>query len=50
MKKKITNIGFLYSFLLVSKAQSCKEIMVYVKSKGYGTTYTTYDEAKQFPR
>ena len=28
---------------LYSKAQSCEEIMDFVKSKGYGTTYTSYD-------
>ena len=26
-----------------SKAQSCEEIMEFVKSKSYGTTYTSYD-------
>lgn len=25
------------------KAQTCEEVMKYVKSNGYGTTYTSYD-------
>jgi len=39
--------SFLVLILLVSvlsgKAQSCDEIMKYVKSTGYGTTYTSYN-------
>ena len=42
MKKKLL-ILILVFISFSSKAQSCDEIMEYVKSKGYGTTYTTYD-------
>jgi len=39
---------FLFFLILTigvftAKAQTCEEIMEYVKSKGYGTTYTSYN-------
>lgn len=42
MKKII--IYTLISFCaFTAKAQSCDEVMEYVKSKGYGTTYSSYN-------
>ena len=32
----------LFSFVF-TKAQTCEEVMKYVKSKSYGTTYTSYN-------
>ena len=40
------NLTLLIALILVTttlKAQNCKEVMDYVKSKGYGTTYTSYN-------
>ena len=34
-------ISILMTFIL--KAQTCNEVMDYVKSEGYGTTYTSYN-------
>jgi len=43
----IMKIFLLLSFLLFgtvhATSQSCQEIMAYVKSKSYGTTYTSYN-------
>lgn len=34
----------LFSFTTIKvNAQSCEEIMMFVKSEGYGTTYTSYN-------
>jgi hypothetical protein len=42
MKKLILSL-FLTLFTLGLYAQSCEEIMEFVKSKDYGTTYTSYN-------
>jgi hypothetical protein len=41
--KKFLIILMLYIPTLVCKAQTCEEMMEYVKSKDYGTTYTSYN-------
>ena len=42
MKKGIA-ILFVILWFASSRAQTCDEIMKYVKSKSYGTTYTSYN-------
>jgi len=41
--KSILLILVLFSFTHFTQAQSCKEYMDFVKSKSYGTTYTSYN-------
>ena len=41
MKKSFLALIIFFG-ALTAKTQSCKEIMDYVKSTGYGTTYTSY--------
>lgn len=41
--KKILLFSILSIGMQNVKAQSCDEIMEYVKSEGYGTTYTSYN-------
>jgi hypothetical protein len=45
MKKSKKMIAFLFLLCMTfnTNAQSCDEIMEYVKSQGYGTSYTSYD-------
>jgi hypothetical protein len=42
MKNSILLIAFTLLSLAL-EAQSCDEVMEFVKSKGYGTTYTSYN-------
>jgi len=42
MKHLTLLIAFIFVWLL-SRAQSCDEVMEYVKSNGYGTTYSSYN-------
>lgn len=41
--KKLLLLVFVSFGTLLAKSQSCDEIMKYVKSQGYGTTYTSYN-------
>lgn len=40
-----TILFYIFAFFLATglKAQSCEELLEYVKSQGYGTTYTSYN-------
>src|SRR5690554_4287749 len=40
--KKVILILVVFLTAISIKAQSCSELMEYVKSEGYGTTYTSY--------
>jgi len=42
MRKHIFILLF-FSYSFIAKSQTCNEIMEYVKSKDYGTTYTSYN-------
>lgn len=41
--KNIVLLILLTVLTVTLNAQSCQEVMEYVKSKGYGTTYTSYN-------
>ena len=41
MNKALLSI-LLFTVAITSKAQSCQELMEFVKSESYGTTYTSY--------
>ena len=41
--KKIIFYTIISCYALIAKAQSCDEVMEYVKSQGYGTTYSSYN-------
>lgn len=41
--KKILTLLFLICCISISNSQNCDELMEYVKSESYGTTYTSFD-------
>lgn len=41
--KKYLAFTFIAFFAIVANSQTCEEIMKYVKSSSYGTTYTSYN-------
>src|SRR5690606_32801360 len=43
MKKMLFTWVLFLGLLNVNAQSSCEEVMKYVKSSGYGSTYTTYD-------